>query len=460
MNKTWSSGLHTLLAANDTLLALEMVQTNVGNGEPPNIGPFVANLEALASHAQVFASKLGPRGDQLTSISTVLADTLPILKHFAEGEKTLLILLQNSDELRATGGFMGSYVLLHFNSGNLGEIVVEDIYDADGQVKEYFEPPSGVEEFLSGGKGWRLPDANWHADFALSSQDALRFFALANRSHIDGVVAINLPLVKSILAISGPIQLIDQDKVLSEANVSQVLRADRDSFFAGSTAKKDTLSQAITQLKLAVVKLSLEEKKQLLEQLRQHVLQGNILAYFPRQELQSLAQSLNLSGRLGPPILEPDTHFYYPLESNVGINKVNAQVRREYVMTVSDTLTELGITLHNDSSQDGYVNYQRLLYSPGQTIEQIVVNGEQITTFDSESITSSSGQVFEQIGFLVTTLPNNTTRIAITLSHPANFSKIMLQKQPGTAETTLTTISATGAKNHQLTKSFLEYVIE
>ncbi|NCN82564.1 MAG: DUF4012 domain-containing protein [Candidatus Pacebacteria bacterium] len=470
VNKTWVSGLKTIVAANTTLLSLQKIQENVDNGETPNITEFAGNLKELEVSAQAVSvnienSKfltrlLGSKLGKLDTAIETLTHVVPLAQYFTEGEKTLLVLLQNSDELRATGGFMGSYALLHFNSGSLSEILVEDIYDADGQVQEYFEPPKGVAEFLSGGKGWRLPDANWNPDFALSSQDTLRFFALASRNHIDGVVAINLPVVQSLLAITGPITLSDQDIVLSETNVDQVLRADRDAFFAGSTAKKDIIALATTQLKLAVAKLNTEEKKQIIEQFRQQILRGNVLVYFPNQELEKQAQALGLSGSLGPQTLQSNTLFYYPLESNVGINKVNAAVTREFVMTTSDTLTELGISLHNNSTQDGYVNYQRLLFSPGQDIEQIVVNGEQVSEFDRETVTSSTGQQYDQIGFLVTTLPNNITRIALTLTHSADFLNILLQKQPGTADTTLTSITQNGAKTHQLDQSFLEYMIE
>ena len=468
--QTWESGLRTLVAANNSLVTLQALQKQVSDGGAPNITLLVENAQQLEVNLQDTVTNIGSSPllsrmlrtqlSQLEKLHEVLSHTVSLASQFTEGQKTLLILLQNSDELRATGGFMGSYVLVKFDSGNVEELVVEDIYDADGQVREYFEPPSGVKNYLTGGNGWRLPDANWHPDFAQSAQDTLRFFALAERSHIDGVVAINLPMMQSLLSVTGPLTLLDQDLVLSEANVSQVLRADRAVFFAGSTAKKSVLLQAITQLKLVIAKLDMQQKKQLVEQLRQHLARGNILAYFPNPNLELAAVSLGLAGPLGPPSLRSDTLFYYPLESNVGINKVNAVVTREFVMTTAPTLTELGITLHNSSTQDGYVNYQRLLFNPEQSLKEIVVNGEQVTEFDSAVITSSTGQKYQQVGFLVTILPSNTTRITMTLTHPAGFSTIVLQKQPGTANTTLTSITSQGMQAYQLTQSFLEYMIE
>ncbi|PIR60490.1 MAG: hypothetical protein COU67_01820 [Candidatus Pacebacteria bacterium CG10_big_fil_rev_8_21_14_0_10_44_54] len=469
-NKTWVSGLQTLIATGNTLLELERLQQDVNTGVPPNISGLVQNLrqaEINLEHASqniknssLLSLIFSDKRERIEEITNTLKHMLPLAEYFIQDEKNLLVLLQNSDELRATGGFMGSYAVLRFDSGVLQEIVVEDIYDADGQVLEYFEPPKGVGEFLSGGNGWRLPDANWHPDFAQSSRDTLRFFALAGHGSIDGVIAINLPVVQSLLAITGPILLPDQDLVLSAENISQALRTDRESFFAGSTAKKNTMIQAITQLKLSIAALEGRGKMQVLEQLRQQTKKGNVLVYFPNPELEKHVAQLGISGSLGPSNIDAHSLYYYPVESNVGINKVNAFVMREYVMTTADTITELGITLHNTSSQDGYVNYQRLLFAPGQRVEEIVVNGEQILQFDREQVASSTGQHYDQIGFLVTTLPNNTTRVAISLSHDSGFTRVIFQKQPGTNDTTLTSITPDTATTHQLNQSFLEYVIE
>ncbi|MDP1743836.1 MAG: DUF4012 domain-containing protein, partial [Candidatus Amesbacteria bacterium] len=45
--------------------------------------------------------------------------------------KDYVVLLQNNTELRATGGFMGSYARLRFRNGTLQSTKFEDIYEPD-----------------------------------------------------------------------------------------------------------------------------------------------------------------------------------------------------------------------------------------------------------------------------------------------------------------------------------------
>lgn len=59
----------------------------------------------------------------------------------SDSTKTYLVLLQNNMELRATGGFIGSFALITFENGKLIDANVFDVYSADGQLKGYVAPP-------------------------------------------------------------------------------------------------------------------------------------------------------------------------------------------------------------------------------------------------------------------------------------------------------------------------------
>ena len=67
-------------------------------------------------------------------------------------------------ELRPTGGFIGSYAIMTFDKGRLAEIVVNDVYTADGQLKGHVDPPEPIRKYLGEG-GWFLRDSNWDPDF-------------------------------------------------------------------------------------------------------------------------------------------------------------------------------------------------------------------------------------------------------------------------------------------------------
>src|SRR3989344_5583158 len=73
----------------------------------------------------------------LTELSLLkkLINALPDLIGLSE-DKRYLLLFQNSNELRATGGFIGSYAEVSFHSGRLEDLIIDDIYNSDGQLLE------------------------------------------------------------------------------------------------------------------------------------------------------------------------------------------------------------------------------------------------------------------------------------------------------------------------------------
>src|SRR6185437_16558381 len=56
------------------------------------------------------------------------------------GTQTYLILFQNNAELRPGGGFIGSYGLVSFDHGKMGQFTIHNVYDADGLLTKHIEP--------------------------------------------------------------------------------------------------------------------------------------------------------------------------------------------------------------------------------------------------------------------------------------------------------------------------------
>ena len=52
------------------------------------------------------------------------------------GRRKYAILFQNNMEIRATGGFIGSFGILNFENGKLYDLAIYDVYDADGQPRD------------------------------------------------------------------------------------------------------------------------------------------------------------------------------------------------------------------------------------------------------------------------------------------------------------------------------------
>ena len=456
--EAWKTSLELIHSANLLSSELETGLMKFGTGEQPSLSELAVNSSQISEEIsylsiQIEKSKflqklINPeRQRQILEAAKMSSEAVPIFSELSQGDHKIFILFQNTDELRATGGFIGSYALVEIRDGVLGEIIIEDIYDADGQFTGFIEPPAGVKEYLSANNGLRLPDANWQPDFANSSQQVLRFFALADRGKIDAVVGVNLNLAKTLLEITGPIHLPDNETNLTQENVGEVLRTDRGEFFAGSRAKTQVLTQAMTGLKLALANLPETKKILLAELLLGHIKDRDAQIFFVDPSLQERAKALEITGEL-PSIELETTLFIYPVESNVGINKVNPYVTRKMVIAQAGKLTEIGVTFsHLASDQPGYINYQRLITNPDAEVVSIFVGDEELQNFDEEIIQSFSGKKFKQVGFLVPVSPGEEQRVRIALQKNEPPRKLLIRKQPGLQAVPLTLISDDQSKD-------------
>lgn len=364
-----------------------------------------------------------------------------LIKFFYHDSK-ILILLQNSQELRSTGGFLGSYAILKTSSAGFELSQIYDIYDQDGQFTSYKAPYAGQKQYLSEGRGLRLPDANWQADFGKVTTDIASFFPDEN---FDYYLAVNSIVIEKILEQIGPIYLPDLKTNLSIENFTDLSQIHRDNFFPGSRQKVNFLENLSTNLILKLTKLNETEKFELLENIFELIKQKQILLAASNQETNSILSKYRLNGTLGPSNQSNNevNNFIYLIESNVGINKANQKISRTISLDLDDNLMKISINLINknpilaDRSNDhhlAYVNYQRLITQVNNEIVAIYVNGQKINSFDQDLITNSQNQQFWEIGFLTNTLEQTETKVEILVKYQQNFlqnSQIFIQKQSG-----------------------------
>ena len=143
---------------------------------------------------------------------TDIKDSLPIvnasLKNFLDysqifldvlgynGPRKYLFLFENNQEMRATGGFIGSYGILDISSGRVKKLFVDDIYNPDGQLKAKVIPPAPIQKMSA---VWTMHDANWFPDFPTSAEKVAWFYEKTGGPTVDGVIAITPELLQDLL---------------------------------------------------------------------------------------------------------------------------------------------------------------------------------------------------------------------------------------------------------------------
>lgn len=467
----------TLLSdSSELLIALENVSDQLSTNTL-DLSPFSNYLRSHQSTLSELATKLPQtklfsrtfKKEQLKELQALLAalpDVTETLTILTSGIHRYIVVLQNSDELRATGGFMGSYAFIELQNGVLTTFIIEDIYDADGQFKGYVPAPPGVKEYLSSNNGLRLPDANWDPHFLKSAQQILQFFALGSRQDIDGIIAINNRFFASLLELTGPILLPDYQTSVTSENLTTVLRAEREDFFAGSIQKKHLLSQFKNQLATQLANTP-PNISQAITLLRQNIQEKNILAFSHTPKLQDIIQKYQFDGSL----FTSDLPGLALIESNVGINKANKGVTREIQLTRKDLTLTAAITFtnankpplttdlqafvkpdyiktaSNSATHLAYVNYQRAIYPKEWKLTSIQIGQTNLQNWDEEPyvLALAKEHNFTQVGFLVPVREKTTETVTFTFELPSgqSLTQLELYRQPGILSPNVTVSSGT-----------------
>jgi hypothetical protein len=131
------------------------------------------------------------------------------------GPRKYLFLFENNQEMRPTGGFIGSYGILDISSGRVKKLFVDDIYNPDGQLKAKVIPPAPIQKMSA---VWTMHDANWFPNFPTSAEKVSWFYEKTGGPTVDGVIAITPELLRDLLAITGPIDMPEYEKTISADN--------------------------------------------------------------------------------------------------------------------------------------------------------------------------------------------------------------------------------------------------
>lgn len=132
-------------------------------------------------------------------------------------DKRYLFIFQNNSELRASGGFLGSYALVDFREGKIRNLEVPGggSYDTEAGMKVRVAAPKPL--WLVNPL-WHFWDANWWPDFPTTAQNLMWFYDKSDGPSVDGVISVTPTVVERLLEITGPIDLTKEYGITIDAN--------------------------------------------------------------------------------------------------------------------------------------------------------------------------------------------------------------------------------------------------
>ena len=395
-----------------------------------------------------------------------------------DSRKTYLLLLQNSMELRPTGGFIGSIAKVILHEGIVESLDIQDVYSVDGQLKGHIDPPKPIRELL-GQEHWYLRDSNWNPDFTVSGQTAAWFYEKEAGTKVDGVIAISSPFLTDLLAVTGPIDLPDyNDRITAENFFGKSLYYVQHDFFPGSTQKKDFLGSLTSAIITRVMQDKSMNAVSLFGAIQAGLIHHDIQMVFTDPSLNQLVSQKGWSGNgvtertcQVNSVNECTGDFMNVVEANLSVNKANAFITRKRTTEISieptgSVTTTASISYENTSSEDmagggNYKNYVQFILPVSAKVLDVTIDNIPLPRRDvkaktlpktpymeeAQSMTEQNGSQTIQFPVVVDIQPKQVRTIIVRYSHdiPAFVSgqevvyEFVQPKQPGISKTALET---------------------
>ncbi|MFH0923555.1 MAG: DUF4012 domain-containing protein [Candidatus Falkowbacteria bacterium] len=134
----------------------------------------------------------------------------------ADQDKRYLLVFQNNTEIRASGGFIGSYALVDFQNGKIKNIEAPGggSYDTEAGLYARVAAPKPLHLV---NPLWHFWDANWWPDWPKSAKKIMWFYEKSDGPTVDGVISFTPTVIEGILEAIGPIDMTEKYGVVISA---------------------------------------------------------------------------------------------------------------------------------------------------------------------------------------------------------------------------------------------------
>ena len=265
------------------------------------------------------------------------------------GPRNYLVEQVNSAELRAGGGFIGTYSLLQAAQGSIHVLRSGDSYELaeprplPGQPG--FIPQPGPFREIVPQVSFSFVDSNDSPDFPTSAQTAERF-AQPRIGKLDAVISIDLYAVAKMLELTGPMTVPGYGITVNAGNfVAEAVHLD-----LGAAQHKTILNALAGPLMSKVASLPPDRWPALITTLNALAVQRHLQAYFNNASVETEMDRVGWSGRVNP---SAAADFMMQVESNYEGGKADYFLVRKYTLALSRS----GNVLHQRLTIDYTNNY-------------------------------------------------------------------------------------------------------
>jgi len=453
-----SGGDFAKLSATDKVRFLQLIYESEPelNGLKANLDLAILNLNKIHRIGILWPvyQEISDMKQELTQVSDLMTRFIPLTKLLPAlsgypSPSHFLLILQNNDELRPAGGFIGVYGVLESSRGEIISLETSDSYHLDMPAvgKWNLEPPLPLKKYLKVAN-WYLRDANWSPDWPTSAQQIQKIYQGENQvvgnyvSPLTGIIAINPALVADLINLVGPISIngetyrADNFQTLLQYNV-EIAYQEQD---ISSWDRKEIINDLLEELKKRVFSLPTQQWNELLKIMDRAIKAKDIQIYFNNPDWEDIIDNLEAGGK----VKKETKDYLMVVDANLGAFKTDAVIEKTLGYSVNQENNKLKASLQLDYHHQGGFDWRTTRYR-SYTRVYIPLGSKLISLegLDQESADISSNDDLELnktvFGFFMSIEPGSQKNITINYYLPErirqtmvdNNYELLIQRQAG-----------------------------
>jgi len=412
-----------------------------------NTASFPSFLQDKILLVKDLVSKLDEGTKTFQETTTFLPDILGV-----DERKRYLILFQNESELRSTGGWLTSYGVVGIEGGQIREIFVDDIYNAEGTLKiagKKYTAPKSMTNALSVTE-WPFSLVNWSPDLSETQMASEQFIKdIGKGNSIDGVITIDIAVIQKLLDAWEGIEVPGESELITSENIySKIFEMHRE-FTPGSTEKATFLANLANEMVTKLLSTDISGLIGLSDALISSLDEKHLQVNLRNTDALNFFSSRNWAGTLDSKYNDAPI----AIDWNWGGNKANLYLDKSYNLTADikdkDTIDfTYSISVENNSTSNNYpegdyINYQRI-YIPSEA-KILKISGIEDNKY---TIYRESGYKIIGGWFNVPIKTTSSIEIAYRLERDSNNTNFPLQIEDNTAFFDINIFKQAGEKKH------------
>ncbi len=296
------------------------------------------NLDGISESLLLDVRDFQEFAEQIQSYNSLALESPELLTSALgiDEARTYLVMAQNNDEIRPSGGYISTWGWIRVRNGRIQD---QDYFPTTNRSPS--PPPASAAESFEVPAWWGVYDepvyaawdGSWHADFSATAEMAVWYYNNGNNPSrpVDGAIGVDLIAVEYLVAALGEIYVPEYSVMVNAENFREAvyeIRAERDAPLAHKQFVAAMFSNVIEEWQQADLETQSAINRALLRALREK----HIMLYFVDDVVQTAVDELRWTGTQSD---SQNLDYLMVAEANIRANKSSSSIYRQVTYDVT-----------------------------------------------------------------------------------------------------------------------------